>query len=181
MSYSSLHTIFAEHLPDKTNVIKFLGLQLDNKLSWKPHINYLLYRQSSVCFIMTRLFHVLNIQTLRTVYFVCFHSSVNYGITFWGNTSSRHKTFLTQKRVLRIMLRIRSKSSCTKCLKKLVILPAQSLYINSLMLFVVQNMHYVQTNSSVHEINTRYKNQLHAPSVTVYYTDSYYLFCYYNT
>ena len=29
----------------------------------------------------------------------------------------------------------------------------------------VDNMHYFQTNSSVREINTRYKNQLHIPSV----------------
>jgi hypothetical protein len=38
------------------------------------------------------------------------------------------------------------------------------LYISSLMLFLVDNMHYFQTNSSVHDINTIYKNQLHIPS-----------------
>jgi hypothetical protein len=32
------------------------------------------------------------------------------------------------------------------------------------MLFLVYNMHYFQTNSSVHDINIRYKNQLHIPS-----------------
>jgi len=48
---------------------------------------------------------------------------------------------------------------------KLEILPIPSLYIYSLMLFLVDNLHYFQTNSSVHDINTRYKNQLHIPSV----------------
>jgi hypothetical protein len=33
------------------------------------------------------------------------------------------------------------------------------------MLFVVDNINYFQTNSSVHEINTRYKNQWTLPSV----------------
>jgi hypothetical protein len=33
------------------------------------------------------------------------------------------------------------------------------------MLFLVDNLLYFQTNSSVHDINTRYKNQLHMPSV----------------
>jgi len=33
------------------------------------------------------------------------------------------------------------------------------------MLFVVDNLRYVQTNSSVHEINTNYKNHLNIPSV----------------
>jgi hypothetical protein len=48
---------------------------------------------------------------------------------------------------------------------KLEILPIPSLYIYSLMLFLVDNLHYFQTNSSVHDINTSYKNQLHIPSV----------------
>ena len=33
------------------------------------------------------------------------------------------------------------------------------------MLFVVDNLHYFQTNSPVHKIDTRYKNHLHIPSV----------------
>ena len=37
-SYSPLHVTFAEHLPVETNAIKFLGLQLDSRLSWKPHL-----------------------------------------------------------------------------------------------------------------------------------------------
>jgi hypothetical protein len=112
-----------------------------------------------------RLSPILNIQTLRTVYFAHFHSLVNYGIIFWGNTSSMLKVFLTQKKILRIMLGISAWSSCRKWLKKLEILPIPSLYIYSLMLFLVDNLHYFQTNSSVHDISTIYKNQLHIPSV----------------
>jgi hypothetical protein len=90
-SYSPLHITFCENLPVKTNAINFLGLQLDSQLSWKPHINYLLHKLSSVCFIMRKLSPILNIQTLRMVYFAHFHSLVNYGIIFWGNTSSVRK------------------------------------------------------------------------------------------
>jgi hypothetical protein len=114
---------------------------------------------------MRRLSPILNIQTLRTVYFAYFCSLVNYGIIFWGNTSSMCKVFLTQKRILRIMLGISPQSFCSKWFKKLEILPIPSLYICSLMLFLVDNMHYFQTNSSVHDINTRYKNQLHISSL----------------
>jgi hypothetical protein len=51
-SYSTPHMTSLEHLPVLTNVIKCLVLQLDNQLSWKPPINYLLHKLSSVCFIM---------------------------------------------------------------------------------------------------------------------------------
>ena len=118
---------------------------------------------------MIRLFHVLNIQTLKTVYFVHFDSLVNFRIILWGSTSSIHKVFLTQKKILQNMLGISSMSSCRKWFKKLEILPIPSLYIYSLMLFVVDNLHYFPTNSSVHKINTRYKNHLHIPSVRLLY------------
>jgi hypothetical protein len=63
------------------------------------------------------------------------------------------------------MLEISSRSSCRKCFKNLEILPIPSWYIDSLILFVVDNFHYFQTNSSVHEINTRCKNHLQIPLV----------------
>jgi hypothetical protein len=36
------------------------------------------------------------------------------------------------------------------------------------MLFLVDNIHYLETNSSVHGINTRYKNQSQIPLVRTY-------------
>jgi len=65
-SYFPLRITFAEHLPVETNGTKFIGLQLDSQLSWKIRINYLLHKLSSVCYMMRRLSHVLNIQTLMT-------------------------------------------------------------------------------------------------------------------
>ena len=61
--------------------------------------------------------------------------------------------------------------------KKLEILNVLSLYIYSIMLFAVDNLHYFQINSSVNNINTRYNNQLHVPSVTLSAIHMYYLLC----
>jgi hypothetical protein len=68
-------------------------------------------------------------------------------------------------------------SSCRRWFKKLDIINKRRLYIYSLMLFVVNNIHYFPTISSVHEINTRYSNQLHVPLVTLSATHRHYLFC----
>ena len=68
-------------------------------------------------------------------------------------------------------------SSCRHRFKKLEILNIPSLYIYSLMLFAVDNLHYFQTNSPVHNINTRYNNQLHVPSVTLSAIQMHYLLC----
>jgi hypothetical protein len=86
-SNSTLHITFTEYLPVEMNTLKFLGLvglQLDRQVSWKPQVIYLLQQLNTVCFKMRRLTHILNSQTLRTVYFAHFCSLVNYGIIVWG-------------------------------------------------------------------------------------------------
>jgi hypothetical protein len=55
--------------------------------------------------------------------------------------------------------------SCRELFKKLNILPLQSQYILSLLLFVVQNIGEFTTNYEVHAINTRYKSDSYPPSI----------------
>jgi hypothetical protein len=62
------------------------------------------------------------------------------------------------------MFRINPLSSCRKYLKKTGDSPGS---IYSLMLFLVYNMHCLQTNSSLQDIYTGYKNQLHISLVRI--------------
>jgi len=55
--------------------------------------------------------------------------------------------------------------SCRELFKKLNILPLQSQYILSLLLFVVKNLNMFKSNSVVHTINTRNSSDLYLPSV----------------
>ena len=61
------------------------------------------------------------------------------------------------------MLKIESHAG--SCLKKLDILPLQSQYILSLLLFVVKNLNMFKSNSVVHTINTRNSSDLYLLSV----------------
>ena len=67
-------------------------------------VAYLLMKLSSTCFLMRRLYYILNTDSLKLVYFAHFHSIVKYGIIFWGNQRDVNKLFILQKMVLRIML-----------------------------------------------------------------------------
>jgi hypothetical protein len=142
-----LHLIDADQTLFVTDTIKFLGLHLDSHLSWKSHTNVLVRKRSSVCYVMRKLSNIVNIVTLRIVYFAYFQSLVNYGIIFWGSSSTMHNTFLMQKRIIRIMLTV------------------PSLYIYALMMFVVNNPDSFQSNSTIHCINMRQKTQLQLPTV----------------
>jgi hypothetical protein len=112
-----------------------------------------------------KLSSIVNVKTLSMAYFAHFHSKINYGIIFWGSSSSMRNVFIIQKRAIRIMLRLGPRSSCREGFKKLNTLRVPCLYVYVLMLFVVKNSKVYQTNTSVHGRNTRQQNKLHVPSV----------------
>jgi len=114
---------------------------------------------------LRKLLPIVNVKVLHMVYFAHFYSHVSYGIVFWGSSSSMRNDFIIQKREIRIMLRLGQRSSCKEGFKKLAILTVPCLYIYALMLFAVRNLNIYQTNSSVHDMNTRQQNKLHIPSV----------------
>jgi len=75
-SYFPWHINFAGQFPGETNAMKSIGLQMESKTSWMPHINSLLHKLISICY-MRRISHVLNILTLRSLSIEYFHSFVN--------------------------------------------------------------------------------------------------------
>ena len=106
------------------------------------------------------------------VYFSYFHSIMTYGIIFWGTSRHSNIIFRLQKRAIRIITGIRSRDSCREQFRMLKILPLQSQYILSLLLFVVDNREHFKVNSErehfkvnseIHHINTRYRSNLHPP------------------
>jgi hypothetical protein len=71
-TYCPLSLTYNVQTLSEQDVIKFLGLHLDRHLSWETHLNCLLRKLSMVCFIMRKLCHVFNIESLRVVYFAHF-------------------------------------------------------------------------------------------------------------
>jgi len=71
--------------------------------------------------------------------------------------------FRLQKRIIRIIVGLRSRDSCREHFKKLKILPLQFQYMLSLLLFVVGNRSCFKENLDIHNINTRTKSNLHQP------------------
>ena len=113
---------------------------------------------------------------LRTIYFSYVHSIIQYGIIFWGNSSDSYNILKLQKRAVRIIMIVGNRISCRELFKKLNILPLYSLYIVSLLLFVVKNIEEFSMNCDVHTINTRYRADLHPPwiNLTKYQKGVYY-------
>ena len=119
---------------------------------------------------------LLSQDSLRMVYYSRFHSIMTYRLIFWGNSHYSNIIFRLQKRIIRIIVGIRGRDSCREHFKKLKILPLQSQYILSLLLFVVDNGDYFKVNSEIHNINTRTKSNFHRPisNLSAYQKGTYY-------
>jgi hypothetical protein len=109
------------------------------------------------------MFHISNINTLKSIYFAYFYSIIPYGIIFWENSSNSRKIFTLQKKITRIMVGAHPRTPCRNLFKKNQRFCLFHANIFSLMNFFVNNQENFQINSSVHSINTRNKHRLHIP------------------
>ena len=108
----------------------------------------------------------LPMDTLRMIYFSYTHSVLSYGIIFWGNSHAHLKNsiFKIQKSI------ITNSGSCDTwhhLFKQLWILSLPSQYILSLLVFVIKNRGFFQSNSEIHNLNTCFNHNLHLPSTNL--------------
>jgi hypothetical protein len=122
--------------------ITFLGIHIDDKMSWKCHTEHISLKLSVVFYIIRSIKPYTSINTLKMVYHSYFNSIINYGLPFWGNSAQVIKIFIMQKNIIRIMLGHRRWDSCRILFRELEILPLTSQYILSLMLFVAKNRNF---------------------------------------
>jgi hypothetical protein len=142
---------------------KFLGLIIDDSLLWKAHIDQMMSKLNTACFLIQSLQAIMSTETLRMVYFAYVHSVISYGIIFGGNQPYSEKIFKIQKRLIRIITNSRMRDSCKELFQRLEILPPYSQYIFSFSIFVIKNKQLYNTNNQIHSVHTRFKTNLHPP------------------
>ena len=100
------YSLILGRLPvNRVSSCKFLGVFLDDKLSWKPHLDYLKNKLSSQCGILKRLKGTIPSRHHSKLYHALFNSHLSYGITVWGGVSRNklEKIFVLQKRCVRTL------------------------------------------------------------------------------
>ena len=90
----------------KVNHTKFLGVVIDNKLSWEPHIRYLNKKLRSITGALCRIRKSVPAELYQKIYYSLFESHLAYGISVWGvalRNKASDKLFVTQKQCIRIL------------------------------------------------------------------------------
>uniref|UniRef100_A0A3Q3JDA1 Reverse transcriptase domain-containing protein n=1 Tax=Monopterus albus TaxID=43700 RepID=A0A3Q3JDA1_MONAL len=85
--------------------IKFLGVMVDDRLSWKSHIRHVQHKIAKNISILARVRHMLDVKALRILYCSLILPYLEYGVENWGNTyrSSLQPLYILQKRAIRVV------------------------------------------------------------------------------
>jgi hypothetical protein len=109
-------TLMNNQNTNSTNT-KFLGLNIDEMLSWKSHINQILLRLSSACYAIKVITSLMSEDTLKMIYYSYVHSIITYGIIWGGNSPLNSVIFKIQKWIIQIMTKSRRSDSCRHLFK----------------------------------------------------------------
>ena len=84
---------------------KFLGVIIDNQLSWGPHLEYINKKLKCSIGLLCRIKNNLPTSLHKSIYHTLFESHLSYGITVWGGVSQNKllPIFKTQKKCMRIL------------------------------------------------------------------------------
>ena len=90
---------------------KFLGVIIDEKLSWGAHVKSLSKKLASCTGSINQIAQSIPENLYRDLYYTLFESYMTYGITVWGSISDAklNKIFYAQKKILRVLFGDREK------------------------------------------------------------------------
>ena len=131
---------FNNNFITNSSYTKFLGVTMNNTLSWNNHIDLLMKKLIKACYIIRNAKTYISASSLKVIYYAFFTQLWAMELyVFWGNSSHSSIIFRMQKKAITIIEGCGNEVSCRNLFKKLHILPLTSQYMLSLLMFVVQN------------------------------------------
>jgi hypothetical protein len=117
---------------------KFLGLNIDETISWKSHIDFLCNKISRSHYIINKVKNILPTSSLRLLYQSLIQCHVNYGLEVWGSSSSTDRLFKRLKKSIRIINRKSYNFHTEPLFKKCNTLTIQDQYQLKVAMFMLQ-------------------------------------------
>lgn len=126
---------------EETNMTRFLGINIDNKLGWKYHIEVVCKRLHQAAYALYQMRKVVSENTMLTAYHGHAASILRYGIIFWGYSTKElnSKALLAQKRCIRAICGLKKTQSCKKDFSRLKLLTVPGIYISEVAIFIKTN------------------------------------------
>ena len=126
----SPHKVRWVELINQVNETKFLGVMVDDKLSWASHINYISKKISKGIGILCKARKYLPRNCLVTLYYSFVYPYLNYCLEVWGKATENYisKIHKLQKRAIRIICDKPWRAHTNPLFDQLKILPLHKIY-----------------------------------------------------
>ena len=125
---------------------KFLGIIVDNKLTWNNHISVLTTKIAKSIGILLKCRKYLEERILLNLYYSFIYPYLLYGNLIWGNAATTlvEKVGKKQKLAIRIIFNMKRKQSISAICKKYEIIKIQDIYHYVLSIF----MHKIENDKT---------------------------------
>ena len=129
---------FLDHEIKRTPFIKFLGLTLDENLTWNQHINELCNKLKSLFHIFYNIRDYVSTNEIQAIYYTLVYSRIKYGINIYGQAGSTkiQKIQTLQSQLLKVLSAKKSRYPTEKLHKELNLLLVKDLANQELLTFV---------------------------------------------
>ena len=144
LSLNMSKTMLVRFWPDNNNFIievnnepikeaeatKFLGVIVDNKLTWSPHIAFLNQKLLANKHLLRVARNLLDFNCLRSIYYAHIYSHLSYGILAWGSMAKKsniNSLFAIQKQCIRLMHKCNITADCIPLFKQSKMLPLHNM------------------------------------------------------
>ena len=159
---------------EKVHKVNFLGVLIDDKLSWKNHIDNVCSKVSMSVGIMKKLRPFLPVNILFTLYNALVLPYLDYCNLVWGRASSCYikRLFILQKRAIRLCCNAPYREHTSPLFIQLNTLPLRDLIQLKTGMFVFRfkrkllptifNYFFIE-NNQVHDVNIKRRHKLYLP------------------
>ena len=159
---------------EQVEYTNFLGVVIDNRLSWDKHIASISNKISASIGVLRKLKPVLPSKTLFTLYRSLIHPHLSYCNLVWGRAYKRFymPLFILQKRAVRLCCNEHYRAKTSPLFKSLHLLKLPDLITHNTLLFMYKFKYgllpstfsdFFPLNSAIHNVNTRGKNKFYIP------------------
>ena len=168
---ADIRLLIGDNLIERVHSTKFLGVIIQDNLSWKGHINHICSKMMRVIGVMNRVKFIIPSNTLRMLYNTLLLPHITYACEVWGSTypSILNKIVLIQKKALRIIYGLRYLDHCEHLFNRKVMKLQKLVQLKiSTFMYKIKNQHLplaIQKLFPVNNqpINSRQQSDFHLP------------------
>ena len=115
---------------NEAEATKFLGVIVDNKLTWSHHIAFLYQKLLANKHLLQVARNLLDFNCLWSIYYAHIYSYLSYGILSWGSMAKKsdiNNLFAIQKQCIRLVHKCNINTDCTPLFKQSRMLPLHNM------------------------------------------------------